>query len=76
MMKLYLVTREGVYRHEILGVFDEQNKAEIIAKDIASKEPDTRHNITVSEADLNVQIDDVKDLSTFNLKDSITNNNT
>lgn len=55
--KLYVVTREGVYRHEIVGVFDDQIKACEAAKDVISKEPDDYHSFAINEFLKNVDCD-------------------
>ncbi len=57
--KIYVVTREGVYRHEILGIFDKRHLAELAADEISQSEGDDYHYITVNEAPINQKIEDV-----------------
>ena len=54
-MKLFLVFKEGVYRHECGGVFSTLEKAETAAKDFLSGEIDDYHKYDIVPFDLDVQ---------------------
>lgn len=60
-MKLFVVTREGIYRHEILGIYEEQHAAEQRAKEQAANDmnQDTWHQYTVWETVANEPTDDL-----------------
>jgi hypothetical protein len=61
-MKLYIVTREGVYRHEILGVYDTKEAAEKRAQWGTDHDIDNYHGYRVGECELNEDLkDDVRD---------------
>ena len=66
---LYVVSREGVYRHEILGIYRTQVMAEARAKEVAMHEPDGWHDIQVSTATLDRDFSDVTRVSYFNKRD-------
>lgn len=60
---LYTVTRQGVYRHEILGVYDELDKAKLGAYSaIKDPECDGYHSYLVGEIGINTTVKDVKPL--------------
>lgn len=59
-MDVYIVTREGVYRHEIVGVFIDYEKAVECCVAVANfVENDNWHTIIINKAPLNKYIEDV-----------------
>lgn len=58
-MELYIVTCEGVYRHEILGIFDNEESAWKEAEERAKNDVDDYHNYDVSKCVLNNACEDV-----------------
>lgn len=61
-MNIYTVYKQGVYRHEILGVFDTLENARKRAFLAALGEKDGYHNFAVAQSQLNEHVDDLKDL--------------
>lgn len=59
-MKLYVVTCEGIYRQEIKGVFDTEEKANKVAIEALKNEPDEYHHYNVSSLVLGEAVDDVE----------------
>ena len=57
-MKLYVLVQEAVYRHDILGVFDNEIQAIKAAKVANERESDGYHDIQVLEYDLNKVVED------------------
>ena len=66
---LYVVTREGVYRHEILGIYTKSPNALAAAKAAAGKENDNYHDIVVSKCKVDEVIEDVEAIDRFTLDD-------
>jgi hypothetical protein len=66
---LYIVTREGVYRHEILAIFNSQKDAEDLTKDLAENDRDSYHDYHVSSILLNTRVEDATFLSSTRKKD-------
>lgn len=64
-VKLYVVTREGVYRHEIVGVYDRQDIALEAAKTAIAEEDDDYHDFNVGECTLGCAITDVLNVAIF-----------
>lgn len=62
-MKLFLVTRDGVYRHEVLGVYSSREAAVERAKQ--SSNDDGYHEYTVSKTRLDVPVEDVIDIESW-----------
>ena len=62
---LFVVTREAVYRHEILGIFVDENYARMVANFLATQERDSHHTIRVSSAPESEIIEDVKEITEF-----------
>jgi len=58
MITLYAVTREGIYRHEILGVFEKKDDAIFCAEGAYKEENDKYHSYHVLEFPLNKNVDD------------------
>jgi hypothetical protein len=65
-MIVYIAIKEGVYRHEIVGVYDDVNKAIERAKELCDAEPDDYHNFDIGECTLNTPIGDVEIVQTIN----------
>lgn len=65
---IYIITREGVYRHEILGIEDELIVAQSRAVELCAKESGfysnthntSYHSIRVSQAEIGDFINDVE----------------
>lgn len=57
-MELYAVTRQGVYRHEVLGIFNTKDLAINRAKEVCAGEEDDYHNFHVYQFTLNQDVDD------------------
>ena len=57
-MKLYAVVKKGVYRHEILGVFNSLESAIEIAKTGVKEEEDHYHSFLVLSFTANQKVDD------------------
>ncbi len=58
MHELYIVVRDGVYRHEITGVFDTLSKAINEAKETMEKEDDRYHDCVVLKYVINKPVED------------------
>lgn len=69
-MNLYVVTREGVYRHEIIGIYSNEKLAIDRAKSIKH---DNYHTYNVSSCVLNKNIEDTLVLKTISSKGEINN---
>ena len=72
-MKLFLIFRQGVYRHDLLGVYTDPDDAENVAMEAIKLEGDDYHTIEVLSADLNTKLNDDAELLYFFQKDN--NNN-
>ena len=59
-MKLFIVTKEGIYRHEILGVFSNIEKARKCAKIAYDNEVDKYHGFHIGITDLDKNIEDIE----------------
>lgn len=58
---LFIVTKEGVFRHEIIGIFDETESAWLAAERMINEETDDYHRAFISTAKINeFLVDDVK----------------
>lgn len=64
MKILYVVTEEAVYRHRVMGVFEEFVHAVHHAGSICDGE-DGHHNYTVSSITLNERVDDLQSIGKF-----------
>jgi hypothetical protein len=60
MMEMFIITREGVYRHEILGLYTDYTTACEVADECARSDKDTYHTYVVSGIVVNQKIDDVE----------------
>lgn len=58
-MTVYVVTRKGVYRHEILGIYTKHEDALDRAK-LVAKQEDNYHTFDVSRCELDEAILDVE----------------
>ncbi len=63
MSEVYILIREGVYRHEILGVFLDLSAANESANELIKSERDSYHCITVYLAPIGATIEDAKEIS-------------
>lgn len=52
-MKLYVVRREAVYIHETVGIFDDLEKAEKVARLCVAYDYDDHHSYIVYSTELN-----------------------
>ena len=52
-MKLYIVIKKGIYIQDIIGVFDDLEKAKTSALEKVSEEPDDHHSFHIAETELN-----------------------
>jgi hypothetical protein len=66
MIENYILIRKGVYRHEILGIYEDLDIAIHEAKQALEREEDDYHNICLCSAEINKPIDDVKEIRRFN----------
>ena len=57
-MKIYVVTREGIYRHEILGLYLDPKESEKNAYLAISSEKDDYHEIFVMACETDKPIED------------------
>lgn len=65
-MKIFTVTKEGVYRHEIVGIYDNLSVAQERAHSEATKEgEDGYHEYWVCESYLNEDCKDVKQIMLY-----------
>jgi hypothetical protein len=62
---LYILTYEGVYRHEILGVYSSKDKAFSAAERLILVEDDGYHDIEVGVCRVNTDINDIELVATF-----------
>lgn len=58
MKKLYVVTREGIYRHEIVGIYDTKTKAKNRAISVCKAEQDDYHRFYIMVCKYNEPIED------------------
>ena len=58
-MKLYVVTKEGVYRHEILGIYTEIKMAQKRVEEVEKLE-DGYHSIEIGTCNINESIEDIE----------------
>jgi hypothetical protein len=59
-MQLFVVTKEGVYRHEIVGIYTDKGRAMGEAEVAIKAENDDYHEFYVSECEADKPIDDVE----------------
>lgn len=59
MIKMFVVVVQGVYRHGILGVFDDYYLAVKVAQDAAYEEKDGYHDFEVLSGTLNQRVADM-----------------
>ena len=57
---VYLVIKQGIYRHEITGIFERKTLALQSAYFDIKHERDDYHHYVIAEAELNTPIEDVK----------------
>jgi len=62
---IYLVIKEGVYRHEVVGLYDSEDSAKGEAMRFIMAEPDDYHAVVVCKGPLNTQIKDVDEIYTL-----------
>lgn len=58
-MKLYVVTKEGVYRHEILGIYTKIDLAQKRVEEV-DKLGDGYHSIEIGTCNINEPIEDIE----------------
>jgi hypothetical protein len=59
-MTVYLVIQNGVYRHDVRGVYTTKENAENAARRSAAEDRDAYHSYAVFEAELDAYVEDVK----------------
>lgn len=62
---LYILTYEGVYRHEILGVFFNKDSAIKEAEVMIMKEDDGYHTVCIGTCPANTIVEDIENIITF-----------
>ena len=67
-IQLFVVTREGVYRHEIVGIYDRYDYATEAALVAISEEDDDYHEFNVGKCTLGRTITDVENIAVFERK--------
>lgn len=70
-MSLFVVTVEGVYRHEIIGIYDAVEKADTRALEYIKAERDDYHDVSVHKCNINTPVDDVEVLFTYSRKGEV-----
>ena len=70
-MKLWAVTREGVYRHGICGIFTSQEAAEFQAWFSLMSEKDDYHSFDVLEFMANQGVEDGAEVASFTRVDGV-----
>lgn len=58
--EIYVITKQGVYRHEIIGIFHDLDDALGATYEAMLAEPDDYHAFDISYAPLNKRIGDVE----------------
>jgi len=70
-MLIYIVFEEAVYRHEILGVYDNLEEAKTVGREYISKQDhDGHHDVVIGELPLGKQVNDITILGYFRKKKS------
>ena len=64
-MKLYIAIVQGVYRHEIIGVYNDKEKANKSAITWLDQETDDYHEVIISTVELNVDCCDCTEIIKF-----------
>lgn len=59
-MKIYTCTVQGIYRQEIIGIYNLKEKAFEACKIAIEKEHDDYHTFEVGECEINTAVDDVE----------------
>ncbi len=62
---LYVIIKDGVYRHEIVGVCTNFNKADKIARESLLKERDCYHSFQIVKCLKNKKIQDGENLTIY-----------
>jgi len=57
---VYLVVQQGVYRHDIRGVYTSLDAAKVAAKRAAVEDQDSYHDYEVHETTLGEYVEDVR----------------
>jgi hypothetical protein len=57
-MNLYAVVKDGVYRHEIVGVYGSYEFAEKRAVEVCKAESDDYHDFLILQFGLNIDVED------------------
>lgn len=70
-MNLYVVTKEGMYRHEICGIYDSEDLAINRAEEVCKAEHDDYHEFYVLQFDLNAAVDDGLLVDTISRKKAV-----
>ena len=68
MELLFVVTYEGIYRHEILGVFDNLREAIRNCRKFILQEQDGYHDVHISKTEKNKPVKDVETIIVFTRK--------
>ena len=64
-MNVYILTRQGVYRHEILGIYENKDDAMSAGLVALEAESDAYHNIELNFARTGTPIEDAINLATW-----------
>ena len=59
---IYLVIQEGVYRHDVRGVYSTLEKATDAAEKAAAEDDDSYHEYVVCETELDTYVEDVDEV--------------
>ena len=70
-MNIYAVIKNGVYRHEISGVYESYELAEKRAIEVCSNEEDDYHDFLILKFGLNVDVEDGLFISRIYRKEGI-----
>ena len=69
MEKLYIVVKQGVYRHSIVGASPDFHEARSIASEAITKEEDGYHDFIIGELEINKRVEDIKIIGKFTRQD-------
>ena len=67
-MNVYVVFKDGVYRHEIVGLYESLEKAIDGAKYAVSLEKDSYHTFEIGYSELDKTVDDVEVIASVSIE--------